>query len=193
MNAINEMNGYEHDGRVLTVRLDQSSQNNSRPRVRGRGGGASGGNGGGSAAVAGGGGGKNGYDRSEKKGPVKETKPRNYAATVYCGNLPWGVTWQQLKDIFAAQGLPPEYADVKIGYDGRSRGWGTVRFADMETAQRAAKEMNGFSLDGRRLDIHMDHGPRRNGKNNSSRGGGIGDSEKFTYVDRGEGNPVAST
>ena len=172
MRAINEMNGYEHDGRSLTVRIDQPSQ--GRKKQGGGGYGASGGRVRSRGVVGNGQGGSKGAQGSKSaKGKKDEQRPRNYAATVFCGNLPWGVTWQQLKDVFAGEGLSPEYADVKIGYDGRSRGWGTVRFADMEAAHRAANEMNGYMLDGRRLDVHLDQGPSRN--NRGGRGNGNGD------------------
>ena len=163
MRAINEMNGYEH-GLSLTVRIDQPSQ--GRKKQGGGGYGASGGRVRSRGVVGNGQGGSNGAQGpNSAKGKKSEQRPRNYAATVFCGNLPWGVTWQQLKDVFAGEGLSPEYADVKIGYDGRSRGWGTVRFADMER-RTAANEMNGYMPDGRRLDVHLDRtvGNNRGGR-----------------------------
>ena len=40
----------------------------------------------------------------------------------------------------------PGYADVKIGQDGRSRGYGIVRFDDASTAQAAMEALNGFAV-----------------------------------------------
>lgn len=88
---------------------------------------------------------------------------RNYDDTLYVGNLPWGVTWQQLKDLF--QDYNPEYADVKMGPDGRSRGWGTVRFATGEDANAAIAQFDGYELIGRNgprsIEVRKDRGPTR--------------------------------
>ncbi|CAE7305546.1 unnamed protein product, partial [Symbiodinium sp. KB8] len=46
--------------------------------------------------------------------------------SLYIGNLSWEATWQDLKDLFADFGCV--YTTVKEGRDGRSRGWGIVRF-----------------------------------------------------------------
>jgi RNA recognition motif-containing protein len=88
---------------------------------------------------------------------------RNYDDTLYVGNLPWGVTWQQLKDLF--QDHNPEYADVKMGPDGRSRGWGTVRFATGDDANAAIAQFDGYELIGRNgprsIEVRKDRGPTR--------------------------------
>jgi RNA recognition motif-containing protein len=86
---------------------------------------------------------------------------RSYEDTVYVGNLPWGITWQQLKDLF--QQYSPEFVDVKQGPDGRSRGWGTVRFGNGETALEAIETFNGYELVGRTgprcIEVRQDRGP----------------------------------
>ena len=88
---------------------------------------------------------------------------RSYDDTVYVGNLPWGITWQQMKDLF--QEFSPEYADIKQGPDGRSRGWGTVRFATAEIALEAVEKFNGYELVGRtgprNIEVRLDRGPTR--------------------------------
>ena len=109
--AIGEMNGYEHDGRVIVVRL-------------------------------------------ERQKPVQQS--RENESVVYCGNLHWDVDWHSLKDLFTQNGLEPQHADVKIGKNGRSRGWGLVRFADKDTAQQAIDQLNGFEFEGRPLNLHFD-------------------------------------
>lgn len=62
--------------------------------------------------------------------------------------LPWSTTWQQLKEIFQEYNV--KYADVKMGYDGRSRGYGIVRF-DSEEEACAALALNGYIIDGREM------------------------------------------
>jgi len=72
---------------------------------------------------------------------------------LYVGNLPWSTTWQQLKEIFQEYNV--KFADVKTGFDGRSRGYGIVRF-DTEDEAFAALSLNGYSLDGREILVRFD-------------------------------------
>ncbi|KAF9922945.1 hypothetical protein BGZ65_009252 [Modicella reniformis] len=60
----------------------------------------------------------------------------NQKKTVYVGNLPFQCQWQDLKDLFRKAG-PIIRADVALGYDGRSRGFGSVLFATPEDARNA--------------------------------------------------------
>lgn len=88
--------------------------------------------------------------------------PRGTPGTsVWVGNLAWDVSWQELKDAFAS--FNPTYTDVKMGSDGRSRGWGVVRFADVEGANAAISAMNGAEIHDRAIQVREDtggHGPR---------------------------------
>ncbi len=49
-----------------------------------------------------------------------------------------------------------ERADVAMGSDGRSRGFGTVRFTNPESAQTAIGRWHEQDLDGRRLAVFLD-------------------------------------
>ncbi len=59
--------------------------------------------------------------------------------------LPFHTQWQDLKDLFRQASLngPILRADVNLGPDGRSRGFGTVSFANDEDAERAVTMFNG--------------------------------------------------
>ncbi len=83
--AIEQFNGYEWNGRPLVVREDKNG---------GRAGGGAGGAG--SGAPSGGAGGKERFQ-------------------LFVGNLPWSVTWQDLKDLAKDNGLSPIRADVATG------------------------------------------------------------------------------
>lgn len=56
--------------------------------------------------------------------------------------LPFHCQWQDLKDLFRQAGTIIR-ADVALGQDGRSRGFGTVVFATEVDADRAVKMFNG--------------------------------------------------
>ncbi|KAJ1028345.1 hypothetical protein NDA18_003009 [Ustilago nuda] len=80
----------------------------------------------------------------------------SYAGRVlFVGNLPFHCQWQDLKDLFRAAGNI-QRADVAIGPDGRSRGFGTVLFASQEDAQNAVRLYHGYEYSGRTLKVHFD-------------------------------------
>ncbi|KAL0575219.1 hypothetical protein V5O48_006758 [Marasmius crinis-equi] len=74
---------------------------------------------------------------------------------LFVGNLPFHCQWQDLKDLFRRAGTILR-ADVALGQDGRSRGFGTVVFATEADAERALRMFNGHELNGRPLKVHYD-------------------------------------
>lgn len=69
-------------------------------------------------------------------------------------NLPWTCTWQQLKDCFREWKV--ERADIVEDQFGRSRGFGTVRFATQEDAAQACAKLNNMQMDGRTISVRID-------------------------------------
>ena len=63
--------------------------------------------------------------------------------------LPYAYAWQDLKDLFKPIGGVLQ-ADIVMGQDGRSRGWGTVNFETQANADKAIKvlpqALGGLSL-----------------------------------------------
>ncbi|KAJ7634961.1 hypothetical protein FB45DRAFT_1056913 [Roridomyces roridus] len=74
---------------------------------------------------------------------------------LFVGNLPFHVQWQDLKDLFRQAGTIVR-ADVALGPDGRSRGFGTVVFATEKDAHRAVGMFSGYEYNGRTLKVHYD-------------------------------------
>lgn len=70
-------------------------------------------------------------------------------------NLPWDMTWQQLRDAFEGVG-EIERADVIKDSAGNSRGFGIVRFATKELAQAAVEQMNNTEVGGRVVSVRID-------------------------------------
>ncbi|KAH9836200.1 uncharacterized protein C8Q71DRAFT_708974 [Rhodofomes roseus] len=70
---------------------------------------------------------------------------RLYAAYRVKGGalLPFHIQWQDLKDLFRQAGAVTR-ADVALGADGRSRGFGTVSFSNEQDAERAVRMFNGY-------------------------------------------------
>lgn len=74
---------------------------------------------------------------------------------VYVGNLPWSVKWQDLKDICAQYGEVVR-ADVAEEPNGRSKGFGTVVFAQPEDADACIASLNETEHEGRVLVVRND-------------------------------------
>ncbi|KAJ3115358.1 hypothetical protein HK098_006995, partial [Nowakowskiella sp. JEL0407] len=70
---------------------------------------------------------------------------------VYVGNLPYSTRWMDLKDLFRPFGLNPIHADVITEPNGRSKGFGIVRFSTKEECERAVAEVNGQTVANRNI------------------------------------------
>ncbi|KAF5839382.1 hypothetical protein DUNSADRAFT_953 [Dunaliella salina] len=90
-------------------------------------------------------------DRSKGWGIVEFETPDELVVR----GIPWSYTWKELKDMFA-EVAGVERADVVYGDDGRSRGYGTVRFSSPEEAQAALQAFNGRDCEGRALFVFFD-------------------------------------
>ncbi|KAK9814909.1 hypothetical protein WJX73_001756 [Symbiochloris irregularis] len=145
------------DGRTKAVKVtgpDGAAPQGAlrRPYPGGAGyGGPGGGRGGGRGGRGRGRGGRNPAERRPPPGTPGESS----GLQVVVHNLPWSCTWQVLKDHFAeCEGL--ERADVIIDNDGRSRGFGTVRFQSPEAANGSVETMNNTEIGGRVVSVRID-------------------------------------
>jgi RNA recognition motif-containing protein len=78
------------------------------------------------------------------------------------GNLPFNVSWQELKDLFRTAGGNVVRADIALGPDGRSKGFGNVLFQSEEDAALAVKVFDGYDLNGRSLNVRQDRNSSSN-------------------------------
>lgn len=69
--------------------------------------------------------------------------------------IPWRFTDDDLKQLFEEVG-GVTHAEVQIGKDGRSRGYGTVAFDSPPEAQAGITAVHGTELDGRVLTVKLD-------------------------------------
>lgn len=84
---------------------------------------------------------------------------RDTRTQLFVGNLPYRVRWQDLKDLFRKAGGTVLRADVSLGPDNRSRGYGTVLLASAEDAGRAIDMFNGYVWQTRTLEVRPDRLP----------------------------------
>jgi len=98
---------------------------------------------------------------------------------IYVGNLNWGMTSEDLNNLFAPYG---EVSDAKIVTDkfnnNRSKGFGFVEMADDEAAKAAIAALNETDIQGRKLIVN-ESTPRAEGeggykKKSFGGGGGYG-------------------
>lgn len=73
---------------------------------------------------------------------------------IFVGNLAWGITEEQLREAFGAWNVV-ELNIIKDQATGRSRGFGFVKFATPEEAEKAVQAMNGKDVQGRAMNVNM--------------------------------------
>ena len=146
--AIRELQGSELKGRVMNLRED-------RAQSGGRGSGQSGGRGRGRGRHGGRGRGGGGRGRGQDGGGgFHQQRGDTEGCQLFVGNLSFETTWMELKDHFRQCG-DVERADVKFS-DGKSRGFGTIRFCKAQDAEEAIARLNRVELQGRALEVRLD-------------------------------------
>jgi RNA recognition motif-containing protein len=149
--AVDELNDVEFEGRKLFVKLDAGRPNGGAPR-----------------SPRGGRGGRGGRGRGGSRSPPprrernndRDSSPRRERSDapgfqVYVGNLPWKTTWFDLKDKFAEFGTVVR-ADVPRNEEGRSRGFGIVKFASEADMDSAISALDGSEFNGRTISVRRD-------------------------------------
>lgn len=73
---------------------------------------------------------------------------------LYVGNLPYQITEDALKDLFAKAGTVESATVITDKVSGRSKGFGFVEFASEEEAQKAIEMFNEQDLEGRKMVVN---------------------------------------
>ena len=71
---------------------------------------------------------------------------------IYVGNISWGLTDQDLENVFAEYGTVTSAKIITDRATGRSRGYGFVEMSD--GAEAAIEALNGTEVDGRELVVN---------------------------------------
>ena len=71
---------------------------------------------------------------------------------IYVGNISWGLTDQDLENVFAEHGTVTSAKIITDKMTGRSRGFGFVEMSD--GAEAAIESLNGAEVDGRELVVN---------------------------------------
>jgi RNA recognition motif-containing protein len=173
--AVQTLNGVELGGRKILVREDREDrdvkqynrdnglegegQRQPRPRRdrRARGGRDGDGEEGGRGGGRDGGGRGRGRGRGDYQQQMQQQQSSGQSSglQVVVQGLPWAYTQEQLSPMFQQFGNIVS-AEVVYGRDGRSRGYGTVRFETQEAVQAAIQQLHGSDLEGRTLTVRLD-------------------------------------
>ena len=74
---------------------------------------------------------------------------------LFVGNLPWGLTNDSLRELFASVGEVVEAMVITDRMSGRSKGFGFVTFATEEAAQAAIAQLNEKEIEGRKIIVNV--------------------------------------
>jgi RNA recognition motif-containing protein len=118
------------------------------------------------------------------------------AKNIYVGNLAWGVTNEDLLELFGQYGKVVQAQVISDRETGRSRGFGFVEMENDQEAENAIQALNGAMHNNRPLTVNVakpreDRGPRGGGGGGygGGRGGGGGGGGRggggFGGTDRG--------
>ena len=89
---------------------------------------------------------------------------------IYVGNLPWGLSEEDLREAFEAFGEVVSVKIIKDKFTGRSRGFGFVEMPNQEEGDSAISGLNGKDLKDREIVVNQAR-PRRDDQGGESGGG----------------------
>jgi len=73
---------------------------------------------------------------------------------IYVGNLSYGVSDDQLREVFEAYGTVSSAKVISDKYSGRSKGFGFVEMDDDNEAKSAIEDLDGAEIDGRSVKVN---------------------------------------
>ncbi len=73
---------------------------------------------------------------------------------IYVGNLPYGVTEDDLRELFAGYGDVSSANVIMDKFSGRSKGFGFVEMPSQADAEAAIKALNESDLGGRNIKVN---------------------------------------
>ncbi len=74
---------------------------------------------------------------------------------IYVGNLPYGVTEDELREVFAGHGEVSSVSMITDKFTGQSKGFGFVEMPKQSEAEEAIKSLDGSSLKGRNIKVNQ--------------------------------------
>lgn len=91
---------------------------------------------------------------------------------IYVGNLSYGVTDDNLKEVFEAYGEISSAKVITDKYSGRSKGFGFVEMDNDAEGNAAIEQLDGAEIDGRSVKVNEARPREERPKRDNFRGGG---------------------
>jgi len=88
---------------------------------------------------------------------------------IYVGNLPSGVSEEEIREMFVKYGEVESVTLVKDRFSGQSKGFGFVDMPSNSEADQVIKALNKSMLQGKEIKVNQVQ-PQKRGKKNSRRG-----------------------
>ena len=79
---------------------------------------------------------------------------------LFVGNIEWGVSEDDLQELFSQYGEIEELVVVKDKFSGRPKGFGFVTYANDKDADDAVSKLDGHELNGRKLNVNEARPPK---------------------------------
>ncbi|KAI9767460.1 MAG: hypothetical protein M1840_005689 [Geoglossum simile] len=83
--------------------------------------------------------------------------PDKAGRIVFVGNIPYGLTEEQITDVFSSVGRVINFRLVYDRDTGRPKGFGFAEYADPEIAASAVRNLNDYETMGRKLRVDFSH------------------------------------
>lgn len=93
---------------------------------------------------------------------------------IYVGNLSYGVTDDNLREVFEAYGEVSSAKVITDKYSGRSKGFGFVEMENEAEGNAAIEQLDGAEIDGRSVKVNEARPREERPRRNNFRGGGGG-------------------
>ena len=78
-----------------------------------------------------------------------------FIMNIYVGNLHYGITEDDLKEVFAEYGEVESVKIISDKFSGRSKGFGFIEMPNDEDGQKAIEELNDADLKGRNMKVNQ--------------------------------------
>lgn len=103
---------------------------------------------------------------------------------IYVGNLSYGVSDDNLREVFEAFGTVSSAKVITDKYSGRSKGFGFVEMDNDAEANAAIDQLDGAEIDGRSVKVNeaRPREDRGNGGGRNNRGGGGGGYANKNFI-----------
>lgn len=93
----------------------------------------------------------------------------NSNINLFVGNLARNVRKNDLQDTFSKFGTVKSVKIIRDKHSGNPKGFGFVEMADEPSAKKAIKNLNGYELHGRELNVNAAHPREANPRNRENR------------------------